>query len=191
MTIILDNIYNWLTHFGNIGVTIASLGVFPVEILITLLTRNNYENILQVSIYSGIGSTIGALLTYMLGFLFKEEKVYQWIERSNLIRVKKEDIYKSKKNIHKNSIIYTFISRFIPWLKIAVGIAAGIIKMNIFSFTISTFLGSFLYSVLIGYISFELGSNWEIISRYIQTINYLIIGLIVIYIGYKTLKRKQ
>lgn len=188
---ILDIIYNWLTNFGYIGVAIASLGVFPVEILITVFTKDNYDNILIISIYSGIGSTVGALITYTLGFLFEEDKVYKWITNSKLIRVSKEDIERSKNSIHKRSVIYTFLSRFVPWLKIAVGIAAGIIKMNIFSFTISTFIGSFLYSAIIGYISFELGTNWEILSRYFQAINYLILGLVIVYIGYKLLTKKK
>jgi membrane protein DedA with SNARE-associated domain len=61
-----------------------------------------------------------------------------------------------------------FISRVLPVVRTFISLPAGIARMNIWRFTILTFVGSFPWSLGLAWAGFVLGENWERIREWMR-----------------------
>jgi len=176
------------------GLFISSLGVFPMEIVIALLATTHKANIWVISLVSATGGLVGSYLTYFLGYLFKEDNLYRWLEgNGRFLRIDRKGLEMSKRKILKRSFLYVLITRLVPWLRVVASLAAGFLRVNIFSYSIAVFVGGFIYAFLIAYLGSRVDSDLESIKNFIGLIDkwlvLITVGYIVIAIGYK--KRKK
>ena len=61
-----------------------------------------------------------------------------------------------------------FISRMLPVIRTFISLPAGIARMNIWRFSILTFVGSFPWSLGLAWAGFLLGENWERIREWMR-----------------------
>jgi Uncharacterized membrane-associated protein len=77
-------------------------------------------------------------------------------------------------------------------MRTLISFPAGAFKMNVIKFLLFTFLGSFLWSVILIYIGIILGNNWE---HAINLINRVLvpatIGITVAFLAYIGLSLKK
>ena len=184
--ILLTKLIEILVDMGYWGVFLASMGLFPVEVVIAVFSASPDSNIWITALVSSTGALIAGLPVYFLGYIFSEDVLYRWLNgKGKFLRIKTGNIENSKKKIAKSGFIYVFLTRFVPWLRIVASIAAGYIKVNIFQYSVAVFLGSFVYTMVIAYLGLKAGHNWEIITDYLQMIErWIVIILIGIAIGY-------
>lgn len=181
----------FINHYGYkaifILITIENLfPPIPCELILTFsgfLTTYTNLKALGIIIVSSLGSFIGALILYGLGFLIKQESLFKLLLKLhfNLDQINKSFSYF---NTYGNIII--FIARLIPIIRSIISIPAGIIKMNFFTFSLYTLLGSLIWNSILVYLGVLLGNNWQMITKYLNW--YLIIVIIIIVLVY--LKRK-
>lgn len=194
LDLILSKILELLINLGYTGVFLASLGLFvPIEIVIAILAAQG-GNIWIISLISALGAVIGGLIVYVLGFIFAIRDPETWLGgRVKFLKIDVKQIEKSRKRIAKHSFFYIYFTRFVPWLRVAVSIAAGFFKINIFSYCISSFLGAFTYSILIAYLGSKVGDNIDKLKKYINIFDkwliLIVLAYLVISIGYKNRKR--
>ncbi|MFA5622864.1 MAG: DedA family protein [Candidatus Dojkabacteria bacterium] len=183
-----------LVDLGYLGVFLSALGLFPTEIVIAIFAASPGSNILLISLVSSLGSLVGSIPTYIIGYIFTEDVLYKFLNgKGSFLHIDTESIDKSKKKIMKHASVYIFVTRFIPWLRVVTGIAAGYMKMNIISYCVSIFTGMFLYTLLISYLGLEAGSNWELLKEYINLLDKWVIIILfsafLIFFLYKSKKR--
>ena len=176
------------------GLFIASLGLFPMEIVIAILATTHKANIWLISLVSATGGLVGSYLTYLLGYLFKEDNLYRWLEgNGKFLRVDRKALEMSKRKILKRSFLYVLITRLIPWLRVVASLAAGFLKVNIFTYSIAVFVGGFIYAFLIAYLGSKVDSDLESIKTFISLVDkwlvLITVGYIFIAIGYKQRKK--
>lgn len=80
--------------------------------------------------------------------------------------------------------VSAFFSRLLPIVRTFISLPAGIGKMNLFRFSLYTFIGSFFWSALLTYIGWFLGANWESAAPYFHTFSYSIAALLVLGFGW-------
>lgn len=194
LDLILSKILELLINLGYSGVFLASLGLFvPIEIVIAILAAQG-GNIWIISLISALGAVIGGLIVYLLGFIFAIRDPETWLGgRVKFLKIDVKQIEKSRERIAKHSFFYIYFTRFVPWLRVAVSIAAGFFKINIFSYCISSFLGAFTYSILIAYLGSKVGDNIDKLKKYINIFDkwliLIVLAYLIISIGYKNRKR--
>ncbi|MFH5181475.1 DedA family protein [Paenibacillus sp. TAB 01] len=88
-----------------------------------------------------------------------------------------------------------FVARFLPVVRQAISIPAGLARMNLAQFILYTTLGTVPWAILFVYLGRALGSNWEQIdeyaSQYTKPVIIAVIVLIVLFVIYKVLTRKK
>jgi membrane protein DedA with SNARE-associated domain len=183
-----------LVDMGYWGVFLSALGLFPTEVVITLFSATEESSMWLTAVVASVGSVVGGIPTYFLGYLFTEDVLYKWLNgKGSFLRIDTNKIDESKKKIRKHAFIYLFITRLIPWLRVVVSIAAGYVKTGLVGYSIAVFLGMFLYTILLSIIGAEAGHSWEIIQDYLNTIDRWVIILIIssslTYFLYKSKKR--
>jgi membrane protein DedA with SNARE-associated domain len=149
---------------------------------------HGWEYLLVAAFYGSLGSLLGALVFYYLGmwggrpFLMKYGR---WL----LITPKEID--QADRWFAKYGEITVFASRMVPLLRSVVSLPAGITRMNIWRFSILSFLGSYPWSLGLAASGYLLGENWEDISDYMRPVSIPIavaVMLFVIWFVYRRIR---
>ena len=189
-TFVLTVMESW----GYIGICflIAIENIFPPipsEVILTFggfLTTYSTLSPVGVIICATIGSLIGAIVLYYLGYFFSDrlDKLF-----------KSDDIAKANdwfKNKGCKAVLYC---RFVPIVRSLVSIPAGINKMNMTIFLLYTSIGTIIWNTVLVYAGVILGSNWSyfasIISRYSKVVLVSIILVILVKIWINWLKKRR
>lgn len=195
-----------MNKYGYVGIIflIAIENIFPPipsEVILTLggfmtTNENITMNLFGVIISSTIGSLIGAILLYFVGFLLNKDRLIKICDSrvGKILRLKKDDIIKSTDKFEKNGNITVFYSRFIPIIRSLISIPAGINKMKFGLFLIYTIVGSFLWNTVLCSLGALVGENYMIVanifSKYSKFILILLIVWILYKLVYKNIKKK-
>lgn len=139
-------------------------------------------NLILVVIFATIGGTVGSILAYAIGAKGGRILVYKYASKLHL---SKEKIQKSEAVFDKYGDKIIFLSRLLPIIRTFISLPAGIAKMNFFKFTFYTFIGSAIWSTILVYAGFVMGKNWVTIRSYFHIADYLIAGIIIIFILYR------
>ena len=75
------------------------------------------------------------------------------------ILVTQEKVDRAEVWFNKYGELAVFVSRLLPIIRTLISVPAGIARMNIWRFSIYTFLGSYPWSVGLAYGGFKLGEN--------------------------------
>ncbi|MBI2010785.1 MAG: DedA family protein [Candidatus Colwellbacteria bacterium] len=84
-----------------------------------------------------------------------------------------------------------FIGRLVPIVRTFISFPAGLFKVKLGRFVIYTFIGSFLWSLLLTYIGFVLGENWIKIEPYFRKFDYLIAVALIVFLGWFIYRRRK
>ncbi|HZW58026.1 MAG TPA: DedA family protein [Nitrososphaerales archaeon] len=138
---------------------LASLGTLNLWIVIFLSTA------------AGIA---GSLVDYYLGAVaakWGERKSLRGIRIGETILVKKVELW-----FNRYGSLAVFLTRMIPGARTLVSFPAGAARMKMSRFLTFTALGCFLWSAVLTYLGFFLGSRW---SEILGTFHYLSIAILI------------
>lgn len=184
-----DFIFNVLMTLSSLGYLGIALGlmieVIPSEIVLSyggFLVSQGKINMVGAVIAGTIGGTIAQLFLYWIGYYGGRPFLEKY---GKYILIKKKHIEMSEEWFNKYGTSVIFTARFIPVVRHAISVPAGISKMSFLKFTTYTTLAVLPWSIFFCYLGLQLGSNWEKINEiakpYIQPV---IIAAAVITVGY-------
>jgi membrane protein DedA with SNARE-associated domain len=84
-----------------------------------------------------------------------------------------------------------FICRLIPGIRPLISIPAGMAKMNLAAFLLYSSVGMGIWALALAYLGMVLGQNYELVSRYMGPITYVVIGTLVLGAAVWLWKRHQ
>ena len=192
----VHSILLFLTNLGYLGIALGlMIEIIPSEIVLAYagyLVSQGSINFAGAMIAGVIGGTIAQLFIYWIGayggrpFLKKFGK-FLFIHKKHI------DIAESWFNKFGTGVI--FAARFIPIVRHAISIPAGISKMSLKKFTLYTALAVIPWSFLFIYLGNQLSSNWQNVNEfakpYVQPAMIIALILIVVYITFKVMKKRK
>ncbi|KQL49541.1 alkaline phosphatase [Brevibacillus choshinensis] len=186
----------WITtfmeQFSYIGIFLlmALENVFPPipsEVILTFggfMTTYTTLSVPGVIISATLGSVLGAILLYWIGYYLDIEKIETIVERwGHILRLKKEDITRANAWFDKYGYWTIFLCRMVPLVRSLISVPAGMTKMNVWLFLLFTTLGTLIWNVALVMIGSFLGQSWEDILSYMDmysTVSYVVIGIVVV-----------
>jgi len=176
----------------------SALIPIPSEITMTFsgfLASEGKMNLFALCLVGGFANLVGSLLAYWLGFWGQEHFVRTLIKKyGKFILVTENEFDKSMKWFKKYGESIAFFSRLMPIVRTFISLPCGIAKMNLWKFSCFTLIGSLLWSFLLAFIGFTLGSNWNKLEIYYRKyellIGTLLIALVIYFIWHKIKKIK-
>jgi membrane protein DedA with SNARE-associated domain len=83
-----------------------------------------------------------------------------------------------------------FYTRLLPVVRTVVNVPAGLLGMNFYKFMAYSMVGAFPWCLVLAYLGFTLGENWESIMEYSHLLSYgvgaivalIVVGAIVLYV---------
>ncbi len=186
-------ILNTINKFGYFGIflliTIENLfPPIPSEIILTFsgfIAKEAHLNLFLIIIASTLGSVIGAIILYYLGYFLNDKII-------NILKLNKNNTSKTMNEFNKSGKKSVFFGRLAPIIRSLISIPAGIAKMNIVEFTILTTLGSLIWNTILILLGNMIGENYIIVSEIIKDYyKPLIVILIIIYIIRKIINKNK
>ncbi|ARW31660.1 Alkaline phosphatase [Bacillus subtilis subsp. subtilis] len=189
---LISEILTWLTNMGYAGIAIGlMIEIIPSEIVLAYggyMVSEGTIGFIGAIIAGVIGSTIAQIFIYWIGryggrpFLDKYGKY---------LLIKKHHIDMSENWFQKYGAGVVFSARFIPVVRHAISIPAGIARMPFLKFVVLTVLAIIPWSILFVYLGIQLGSQWDDVENIAGTYTTPIMILAVVVIAlYFVIKKR-
>ncbi len=193
---ILYPLLDFVTSMGYWGILLGlAVEVIPSELVLAYagyLVFRGEINFVEAVLFGTIGCLLQQIILYYLGLYGGRTFIDRY---GKYLHIKSKHVDMTERWFQKYGAGVVFTSRFIPVIRQAVSIPAGISKMNVIKFLYFSGIASLLWSLLFVALGNNLGENWGNISEkaapYTQP---LLVGAILLFIGfllYKTLVRKE
>ena len=173
----------------------------PSEVVMAFggyLVVNGYlHNILGIPavvllVLSGtVGNVAGATIAYYIGrfggmkFIDRYGR-YLFISRSSVL--------KAQMFFDKYGALSVFSTRLLPIFRTFISIPAGVAEMDIRKFVTYTFIGTLIWDIILVYLGYTLGSNWERSLPFFDMLTYavgILFACLLVYWIYRMLKKKN
>ena len=186
---ISSSIIHLIQSTGYLGIFIlmtleSALIPIPSEITMPfagfLAAKGNLSFILVV-LTGAVGNLIGSLIAYYIGYFLEENVILDNVKKyGKFVLITENDLEKATKWFRRYGDRIVFFSRLLPAVRTFISLPAGIFEMNIWKFSIYTFIGSLIWSFFLTYIGFYFQSRWNVLEQYFRKFDFLILGIIVI-----------
>jgi membrane protein DedA with SNARE-associated domain len=193
--LIIDFVY-FLKGLSYLGIIIAlTIEFIPAELVLPLAGYWVFQgefNLFYTILAGTIGGTLGPLTLYALGRYGGRPVVEKY---GKYFFIRKKEILLADSFFNKYGIWVAFFSRAIPGVRTAISIPCGMAKMNVFLFTIFTFLAMLPLTTVYVYLGYTLGQEWDkvgpLVKAYILPIIGAVFVCLILYIFYKLMIRKR
>lgn len=183
-----------MNQFGYFGVAFLIMieNIFPPipsEVILTFggfMTTYTELDVWGVVIAATIGSVLGAVILYYIGYVLSVDRLETMIsgKLGKILRLKKGDIRKAESWFMKRGYATIFFCRFIPLIRSLISIPAGSAKMKFPNFLLLTTLGTLIWNVVLVFLGRTLGDNWESIAQILDNYsNITVMVLVVVFIA--------
>lgn len=195
-----DFIIHFVDNYGYFGIFFLILieNIFPPipsEIILGLggfFTTTTSLKYLGVVISATLGSVVGAIILYYIGYYINSVKIRRIFRKGNKVLKIDETNLKRAKNIYlKYENISIFLCRMLPIVRSIISIPAGMFRMNPIRFIVYTALGSLIWNSIITYLGVYLGDNWKYVEVLVKeySVIVVIVGILAI-VAYFIIKRR-
>ena len=194
-----------MNEFGYLGIflLIAIENIFPPipsEVILLFggfMTTYSDLNIVNVVIFSTLGSLLGAIVLYYIGKILNKERLKKIVSGKvgKILRLKTKDIDKADEWFDTKGNKTVFFCRFIPIVRSLISIPAGMSEMPMGKFLIYTIAGSLIWNAVLTILGSSFGENWEsilgIFDRYSHIVVILLVIIFIIFVSVFYSKRMK
>ncbi len=201
----IERVENWYSDNMNYGSIIALMTIessfipFPSEVVVppaayvagnpesSLYATDSYPlNVLLVVLFGTIGAMLGAIINYVLAVVLGRPIIYAFADSrvGHLLLLSSEKIKKAEDYFNHHGKVSTFVGRLIPGIRQLISIPAGLAKMHFGQFSLYTFLGAFLWNVILALLGYIAHGQMDLIHRYSHELSIGIIVLLCVVVVY-------
>ncbi|MNI43066.1 Inner membrane protein YqjA [compost metagenome] len=193
---IIHRILDLITGMGYWGILLGlALEVIPSEIVLAYAGYLVYQgeiNLTEAIVFGVIGCLLQQVILYAIGLYGGRTFIDKY---GKYLHIKTKHVDMTERWFQKYGVGVVFTSRFIPVVRQAISIPAGIARMNMTKFLLFSGLASIPWAILFVSLGKTLGENWENINEkaapYTQPILWIALALMLIYVLFKVLTRKK
>ncbi|WP_426182181.1 DedA family protein [Microbacterium sp. TWP3-1-2b2] len=166
------------------GVAIAAENLFPPlpsEVILPLAgfaAAQGTLGLVEVLIWTTVGSIVGALALYGIGAWLGRRRMYAIVERLPLIKT--QDVERTEAWFARHGSKAVFFGRMIPIFRSLISIPAGIERMPLLRFTLLTAAGSAIWNTIFVLAGYFLGANWHVVEEYAGVFQKVVIAVVVV-----------
>jgi membrane protein DedA with SNARE-associated domain len=178
----------------------------PSEFVVTPAAYHaagGHLDVFLVILFATIGADLGASINYVVAYYVGRPVIYRFANSKwgKMCLLNQEKVEKSEKYFDDHGIVATLTGRLIPGIRHLISIPAGLAKMNYWKFLLYTTIGAGVRHGILAALGWYLHTIVpedqlnDKITEYAEYIKLVIVGLVVIAIGYfviqHLLKRKN
>ena len=190
---IIETVSTWALNFidqsGYFGIFILSAlesAAIPIpsEIVVPFsgfLAREGRFVFWLLVVLISLANLVGSVGIYWISRLLGRPALERF---GKYVLVSKHDLDEAEILFQKHGPKFVFIGRILPVVRTFISIPAGVAKMNFWKFSFYTYFGSLPWNFALALVGFKAGENWSVLSSYFRKFDFVIIGVIIIGIGW-------
>jgi membrane protein DedA with SNARE-associated domain len=192
---VLSDIAAWvqdvIERLGAVGVALLVIleNVFPPipsEIVLPFagfVAQRGDGSVIVMIFAATIGAVVGALILYGIAALIGPERLSAFIARfGRWFGVKPSDLQRAEQWFDRHAVAAVLLGRCVPLIRSVVSVPAGFRRMRIAPFLLYTAIGSIVWNTALIGAGAILGDQWERVEPYVATLQWVVIGLIVVFV---------
>jgi membrane protein DedA with SNARE-associated domain len=195
---VTDSLVTFATHVikdlglagvGLLTLSSATIAVPGSEATMLFAGFNVFQghlSLVGIIIFGLLGDILGATIAYTIGFLGERELVERHGSKIHL-SARKLDVAHSW--FERRGAASVFVSRFIPFVRLAFPYAAGVARMRFSVFLAAATLGSIPWIIGLGVLGREVGKNWQNWRHHLEYVDYVGAAILVLGIAYLIVRR--
>lgn len=193
-------ILDWISNLGYPGILIlmaleSACMPVPSEIVMPFAGYLVWEGSTTMSFWGvvlvgSLGCTVGSIIAYAAGFYAGRPLILRY---GRYILLREKHLVMAEKWFAKYGDKATFIARLLPVIRTVISLPAGIAKMDFKKFVFFSFIGSVPWNLMLTYVGFWLGPNWDSIKgifRYLDVMVVLGVVAVVTYYAYRWRRKR-
>jgi membrane protein DedA with SNARE-associated domain len=179
-----SSITDMLTGLGYVGIfvlmTIESAGLpIPSELIMTFggyLASTGKINWILAAVIGTLGTGFGSAIGYAIGAWGGKAMVDRY---GRYLGVTTDKMVWAEKWFCKFGESAVFYTRLLPVVRTIVNVPAGLLGMNFYKFMAYSMAGAFPWCLVLAFLGYTLGANWESIMDYAHVLTYAIGGFVL------------
>lgn len=186
---IIDFFINWgvglVEKFGYAGIFVtmalesAAIPI-PSEVVVPLGgfgAATGVMNFWLVAIVATLANLAGSLALYVFGS-FGGRPILERYGKYFLIH--RDDLSKMDDWLARHGAAAVFFSRLLPGVRTFGSLVFGAGKVRLWTFSVLTLVGSFIWNLVLAYAGFALGANWSSLRGYFEKFEIVIVVAAII-----------
>ena len=150
-----------------------------------------------VILFATIGADLGASINYVVAYYVGRPVIYSFANSrwGKMCLLSQEKVERSEHYFDDHGIAATLTGRLIPGIRHLISIPAGLAKMNYWKFLLYTTIGAGCWHAILAALGWYLHAIVpeeqlnDKIAEYAEYIKLVIIGLVILVIGYLLVKK--
>lgn len=188
----LTGLIEWLVNLiGSAGYWGVGLAMFlesffapiPSEIILPFsgfVASRGDLNIWVTILVATLAAYLGSLPFYLIG-RWGEKSVMKFLDKyGKYLFISKSDLEKGFNAFDKYGNGIVLLGRLIPIVRTVISFPAGVAKMKFAIFSLYTLVGTAIWSTILAFAGYLLGSKWEEVSEYVGKYEKVIMVLLAI-----------
>jgi membrane protein DedA with SNARE-associated domain len=172
--------------YSGLAIVVALENVFPpipseaVLPLAGYLVSQGRMTLWGAVLASTVGSVVGALMLYWLGYAWGEKRV-RWLVQAygRWLMIDEDDLDRAQEWFEEHGRTAVFVARLAPLTRSVISIPAGVAKMPMGPFLLYTTLGSAIWNAVLIGAGWLLGANWGLVEKYQSLLGTAVVVLLV------------
>jgi membrane protein DedA with SNARE-associated domain len=140
-----------------------------------------------------IGTILGAFPWYYAGKILGEERLKSLADKyGKWITVSSQDIDKVTRWFQRYGNKAVFFGRLVPGIRTLISLPAGLSEMPLAPFLIYSTLGTAAWVMLLTFLGFMLGDNYELVEEYLGPVSKIVLVILVVaFIAWVIIKQQK
>ncbi len=174
-------------YVGACGLMVLESMIAPVPSeavmpFVGFLVADGQWNLWLAILSTSIGSIIGSLLSYAMGYYGGKPLV---LKVGKYLFLNQHDLEMTERFFHKRQgLLIVFIGRFVPVVRHFISIPAGIGKMPLMPFVAVTLVGATIWNTFLLICGMKLRDHWTVVQKYSHQVDIVVVVLAVVAIAW-------
>lgn len=150
------------------------------------VTGNYLVDVSLIVLFGTIGAMIGAIINYGLSIWLGRPIIYKFADSrvGHALLLSGEKLQKAENYFNDHGKVSTFVGRLIPGIRQLISIPAGLSRMHFGQFLLYTFLGAFIWNVVLALLGYIAHGQADLINRYNHELSIAILVLVGVVVAY-------
>jgi membrane protein DedA with SNARE-associated domain len=168
IVVFLQNLFQTIDWAGVVVIMALESANIPIPSEVTmplagwLLVQDRggtwWEAVLLGGLWGAVGCTVGSVVNYALGYYGGRPLVEKY---GKYIMINRGDLERADRWFARWGDWTAFLSRLLPIVRTFISFPAGVARIRFWSFTVLTFVGSFIWCGALALGGWAFGANWE------------------------------
>lgn len=129
-----------------------------------------------VVVAGAVGNLVGSLGSYALGAWGGRGLVARY---GRFLGLSLEEVERGERWMARYGSSVVFFSRLLPVVRTFISFPAGVLRMNVWKFSMYTLAGALPWNYALSYAGVVAGKNWAMLQSYFHTFDWVLISAII------------